>query len=144
MQYIFTSEHKKNLDFFLGKTKYEMLVTSNPRQVVLWGSYADQVTRAGDFNAAHQLYTRISALGLQVNLDPIIFECAFYAQGNRHLVFALRFLPMTSTGIFMPKNFTKSVSKDVKIDLPKVVYLYVCLFQVKIFVNLDQHTPIKV
>ena len=45
---------------------YEKLVTSHPKRVDLWTSYADQLTRIGDISAARALYTRISTLGLQV------------------------------------------------------------------------------
>ena len=45
---------------------YEKLVTSHPKRVDLWTSYADQLTRIGDTSAARALYTRISTLGLQV------------------------------------------------------------------------------
>jgi len=56
-----------------GKTMYEKLVLSHPRRTDLWSSYADQLTRSGDFNAARALYTRISTLGLQAKKMKALF-----------------------------------------------------------------------
>ncbi|XP_023328574.1 protein RRP5 homolog isoform X2 [Eurytemora carolleeae] len=56
-----------------GKTMYEKLVTSHPKRVDLWTSYADQLTRIGDTSAARALYARISTLGLQAKKMKSLF-----------------------------------------------------------------------
>jgi len=56
-----------------GKTMYEKLVTSQPKRVDLWTSYADQLTRIGDITAARALYARISTLGLQAKKMKTLF-----------------------------------------------------------------------
>eukprot|EP00088_Acartia_fossae_P015650 TRINITY_DN1860_c0_g1_i2.p1 TRINITY_DN1860_c0_g1~~TRINITY_DN1860_c0_g1_i2.p1 ORF type:complete len:1447 (+),score=367.26 TRINITY_DN1860_c0_g1_i2:45-4343(+) len=56
-----------------GKTMYEKLVSSYPRRVDIWSSYADQLTRIGDVTATRALYTRISTLGLQAKKMKPLF-----------------------------------------------------------------------
>merc|ERR1712098_736986 len=56
-----------------GKTMYEKLVTTHPKRIDLWSSYADQLTRIGDVAAARALYQRIATLGLQAKKMKTLF-----------------------------------------------------------------------
>jgi len=56
-----------------GKTMYEKLVSTYPKRVDIWKSYAEQLTRIGDVGVTRSLYIRISTLGLQAKKMKALF-----------------------------------------------------------------------